>query len=262
MYPVIYDFGSWKIRSYDAVLCLAIVIGMFMVWHEAKKAGYPGRRMVLCLVGTVICAVLGARINGWLFWFHGNIAMLNLNVISTGNGMTAFGGLAGALGFAALYSYWNHWNVLKLLDIVALTLALTEGIQRIGCFLNGCCYGRETTGFLGIYLPDTLGHWAYRYPSQIITGIFCFTLFVLLWKQRRNKSFEGSLMLYYLVVYNVGRVVIDFLRGDEPVVLGLLTAHQLTAAAIASIAAIVLYFKLNQRMKTLRPVELEDNVES
>ncbi len=262
MHPVLFEFSSCTIRSYDIVLCLAIVTGLVMVWYEARKKGYPGGSLIICLIGTVICALIGARINGWLFWFRGNIAMLNLNLFSTGSGMTAFGGFVGALGFAALYSYLNRWNVWRLLDIVAPILAMTESIQRIGCFLNGCCYGRKTTGFLGIYLPDTLDNWAYRYPTQIITGIFCFVLFVWLWRQRENKPFEGSLMLYYLVLYHVGRVVIDFLRGDEQVVLGLLTVHQLTATIIALIAAIVLYFRLNLQVKKSRPVELVDNVGS
>jgi phosphatidylglycerol---prolipoprotein diacylglyceryl transferase len=255
MHPIIFDFGSWAIRSYDAVLCLAIIIGILVVWKETMRMGYPALRMAVCLAGTVFCAILGARINGWFFWFGGNLDRLNLNVISTKSGMTAFGGLIGAFSFIALYSFMNRWNVLRLLDIVAPVLALTEGIQRIGCFLNGCCYGRETSGFLGFYLPSTHGYWADRYPTQIITGIFCLALFIGLWKRRKTKPFEGSLLLYYLVIYDSGRVVIDFLRGDEPVVLGMLTAHQLTAAAFALIAAIILYFRLRQEMKKPKPAE-------
>ena len=68
-------------------------------------------------------------------------------------------------------------------------------------------------------------------------------LFFWLRRQKKSKSFEGSILLNYLVVYNTGRVIIDFLRGDEPVALGLLTAHQLTAACIAMLAAVVLYFR-------------------
>lgn len=254
MHRILFEFNSWKIRSYDVMLCLAITTGVLLVLREAKKEEYPRSRLFLCLVGTVVCALIGARINGWLFWFQGNFSMLDLNLSSSGKGMTAFGGFAGAFGFAALYSYWNHWNVWKLLDIIALVLPLTEGIQRIGCFLNGCCYGQQTDGFLGIYLPDILGYWAYRYPTQIITGLFCVLLFFWLWNQQKNKLFEGMIFLYYLLIYHVGRLAIDFLRGDEPVVLGLLTAHQLTAALVATIATIILYFKLYQNLKNSEPI--------
>jgi len=245
MHPVIYDFGSWKIRSYDAVLCVAIITGMILIFSKARKEGYPAVRLILCLLGTLICAILGARINGWLFWFRGNPEMLNLNVISTRSGMTAFGGIAGAFGFAALYSYLNGWKTLKLLDIVAPVLALTEGIQRIGCFMNGCCYGHKTASLLGIYQPDTLGNWTNRYPTQIVTGLFCIVLFAWLERRSKDRSFEGYILLNYLFVYNTGRVLLDFMRGDEPIALGLLTVHQLTAAIIAIFSAIVLYFKMN-----------------
>jgi len=262
MYPVIYDSTTWNIRSYDVVLCLAIVTGMILVWRDARKKGYPAGRLVICLSGTLICAILGARINGWLFWFQGDPDMLSLNLISTKSGMTAFGGLAGAFGFSALYAYLNRWNAVRLLDSIAPVFALAEGIQRTGCFLNGCCYGHETGSFLGFSQPDALGHWANRYPTQIITGIFCIILYIWLKRQSKDKSFEGSILLNYLVVYNIGRVIIDFLRGDEPLALGLLTTHQLTAAIIAVIAAVVLYFRLSKPAKNPVPVELDNNLKN
>ena len=93
-------------------------------------------------------------------------------------------------------------------------------------------------------MPDSLGYWGFRYPSQIITAIFCYLLFIWLWRQRNNKPFNGIIFLYYLVIYHTGRVVLDFMRGDESVILGHLTAHQLTATIISSIAAIILYYRL------------------
>ena len=150
MHPVIFDFGKWDIRSYDIVLCLSIITGMILIWGEARSERYPAGRFVICLLGTLICAILGARINGWFFWFRGNPDMLSLNLFSTKSGMTAFGGLAGAFGFSALYAYLNRWNVLRLLDIIAPVFALAEGIQRTGCFLNGCCYGHDNKQFSGV----------------------------------------------------------------------------------------------------------------
>ena len=249
MHPVLFNFGSWTIRSYDVVLCLATITGFFMVLYEARREGYPGLNLAVGLAGTVIFALIGARINGWLFWYDGKISMLGMGKTMAGNGMTAFGGYAGALGFMALYSHWRHWNILILLDILAPVLVLSEGIQRIGCFLNGCCHGRTTSSFFGVYLPDTLGNWTYRYPTQIITGIFCFLLFVWLWRYRKHKPFNGSILLYTLVLYHLGRVLIDFMRGDEPIVLGLLSAHQLTSAIITILAAPVLYILLEKRAR-------------
>jgi phosphatidylglycerol---prolipoprotein diacylglyceryl transferase len=243
MYPVLFNLGVWRCRSYDVVLLTAAVAGVIVVLRETRKMGLPGWKVSICLIGTVISALVGGRINGWLFWFGGNLDFLDLNLVSHGNGMTAFGAFAGAFCFTALFSLLNRWSVWRLLDTVAPVLALTEGIQRAGCFLNGCCHGRDTGGFLGVFLPDALGNWAYRYPVQIITGLFCVALFFWLWQKRTERPAEGMVLLYYLVFYHTGRVAIDFMRGDEPVLIGMLTFHQVTAAIIACVSGAVLYFR-------------------
>ena len=116
----------------------------------------------------------------------------------------------------------------------------------MGCLLNGCCYGRETDSFLGVYLPAAGGRWAERYPTQVMTGIFCLGLAAWLWSRRRRTSFPGELALTYVVVYGAGRVALDTLRGDERVVLGGLTSHQLAALVMAIAAGLVILYRQNR----------------
>lgn len=249
MLPVLFQYNSWQLRSYDVCLCLAIAVCTLLVWHQARKEGYPRIGVAVFLIGTVIFALLGARINGWFFWFRENPDMLDLNIADTRKGMTAFGGLLGAIIFAGLYSWLNRWNVWRLLDIVIPSFALGEAIQRIGCLLNGCCYGHTTKSFLGVYVPDINGIWSYRYPTQIITGLFCALLFIYLWRQRKTFPFHGALLLQYLILYNIGRLVIDFLRGDETIAIGILTKHQLTATIIALTAALIMLLVFDLKTK-------------
>lgn len=243
MYPVLLTIGSWELRSYSAVMSLVLVVAVVIMWHQARRAGFPGREVALCAIGMALSGLLGGRLNAWLFHLGGPFAWPNLNLASFKSGATGFGAVAGALGFAALYSAWRHWDAWHMLDLAAPILPLGEAIQRVGCLLNGCCYGRETDGFLGVYLPAVGGRWAYRYPTQALTGLFCLTLAAWLWSRRRRISFPGELALTYLVVYGTGRVALDALRGDEHATLGILTAHQLAATALAITAALLLLYR-------------------
>ena len=253
MLPILFDESTWQLRSYDVLLCLSATISMLVVLRDAKKEGYNVFRFFILLICVLIFALFGARINGWLFWFRGDFALLKEHILSHKSGMTAFGGLIGAILSTCFFSYLNRWKVVAILDLLIPVLALGESIQRIGCFLNGCCYGRPNTNTLGFFLPDSIGIWAYRYPSQIITGLFCALLFFWLKRQRKTAPFDGYLTLQYLLLYNVGRLFLDFLRGDEPIALGVLSSHQLTGALIAISSCFILFFVMKfQRRISLK----------
>jgi len=253
MLPILFDESTWQLRSYDVLLCLSATISMLVVLRDAKKEGYNVFRFFILLICVLIFALVGARINGWLFWFQGDFATLKAHILSNRSGMTAFGGVLGAILSTCLLSYLNRWKVVAILDLLIPVLALGESIQRIGCFLNGCCYGSHTNSIIGVYLPDSIGFWTYRYPSQIITGLFCGLLFLWLRRQRKTAPFDGYLTLQYLLLYNVGRLFLDFLRGDEPIALGVLSSHQLTAALIAISSCFILFFVMKfQRRISLK----------
>ncbi len=242
MQPILFSDSTWQVRSYDVLLCLSTIICMLVVLRDAKKEGYAIFRFFILLICVLVFALVGARINGWLFWFWGDLTMLKTHILSHRSGMTAFGGLSGAIFSTILFSYINRWNVVAILDLVLPVMALGESLQRIGCFLNGCCYGRHTSSIFRIYLPDSIGSWTYRYPSQIFTGLFCALLFFWLRRQRKTAPFDGYIALEYILLYNVGRLFLDFLRGYEPIALGLLTSHQLTAASMAILSCFILFF--------------------
>jgi phosphatidylglycerol---prolipoprotein diacylglyceryl transferase len=253
MYPVLLTIGHWQVRSYAVVMVLVLVLGMAAMWHLARRAGFPSGEVALCAVGMALCGLLGGRLNAWLFHLGGRLVWPDLNLASFRGGSTGFGAVAGVLGFAALYGRWRRWNVGRLLDLAAPILPLGEAIQRVGCLLNGCCYGRETDSFLGVYLPAAGGRWAERYPTQVMTGIFCLGLAAWLWSRRRRTSFPGELALTYVVVYGAGRVALDALRGDEHVVLGALTSHQVAALVMAIAAGLVILYRQSRQAPAPAP---------
>jgi phosphatidylglycerol:prolipoprotein diacylglycerol transferase len=124
------------------------------------------------------------------------------------------------------------------LDLISLVLPLILAVYRIGCLLNGCCYGAETDSFAGLFLPGKFGEWAFRYPTQIMLMLFDVVLFGWLWRMWKRKPTPGDLTLTFLVSYSAGRLVIDAFR-DLPAVLGPLSFHQLVALAILAVSVVV-----------------------
>jgi phosphatidylglycerol:prolipoprotein diacylglycerol transferase len=95
---------------------------------------------------------------------------------------------------------------------MAIYVPLGQAIGRIGCFLNGCCYGKETEIFLGVKFPflDKKVH-----PTELYYSFSYLILFLILKKfSKKVKKGEGYLFSSYLIGFSIIRYFIDFLRGD------------------------------------------------
>jgi phosphatidylglycerol:prolipoprotein diacylglycerol transferase len=101
-------------------------------------------------------------------------------------------------------------------DLFALALPAGEAIGRIGCYFNGCCYGKETNVPWAIYQ-----HGAWRHPTQIYSAISAAALFGLLLSLRKRMAYEGQLFLLYLLLFGVTRFAIEQFRWQDHVLWGL-----------------------------------------
>src|SRR5690606_22083781 len=106
----------------------------------------------------------------------------------------------------------------QMLDIMAVTTCIVHIFGRIGCFMAGCCYGKVTTGFLGVVFSDPackakpLGE--PLHPTQLYEASFILIVMIFLLWVRDKKRFHGQLFLSYLALYAVGRFSIEYVRGD------------------------------------------------
>ena len=96
------------------------------------------------------------------------------------------------------------------------SVALAQGFGRIGCFLAGCCYGKETESVFSVifqnseYAPNHVA----LIPTQLYSSGLDFLHFLLLLLIARNKKADGQVTACYLIFYSIGRFVIEFFRGD------------------------------------------------
>jgi phosphatidylglycerol:prolipoprotein diacylglycerol transferase len=132
-------------------------------------------------------------------------------------GLVFYGGLIGATVAGVAYLRLRKLPLWKMADAVAPSIALGYVFGRIGCLLNGCCYGRECHLPWAIQFPDREGlpttpvHPTQIYDSLLNLGFYAF----LAWLYRRKK-FDGQVFGAYLIGYALLRSFVEMFRGDYP----------------------------------------------
>ncbi len=215
MHPVLFHVGPYAIRSYSIFLLLGMIAGYLLLRRGWREAGLrPGAVYGFC-AGAIVSALLGGRLSYVLLhWQEKGGDLGRVLPFWQGEGEAACGAIVALLLWTYAYGRRAGLNTWHFFDLLVPAAAMAEGIMRWGCFLNGCCYGRETSGMLGAFLPDIDGSWAVRYPTQLLYSTVGLTLFAFLWKVRKNKPYPGFLVLTYVSIYSASRAAIGLLRGD------------------------------------------------
>jgi phosphatidylglycerol:prolipoprotein diacylglycerol transferase len=219
------------------MLVLAFAIGIWWATREARLRGLPAERMVDAGLAALIGGLVGARtlyiaLDPYLGW-------RDLPFIWRG-GLSFHGGLIGGITTVALYALVARISPGLIFDTGAPSMALGYAVARIGCFLNGCCYGCPTT------LP-----WAARFrdpttgaltppshPAQLYAALGGLIAFALLLRLRPRARIHGQLFIAYLGLYGLVRFVVEFFRKGYTS--GPALPGPFTAAQIASIGLMIL----------------------
>jgi phosphatidylglycerol:prolipoprotein diacylglycerol transferase len=245
MKPVLFSFGALHLYSYGLSIAVGVLISLFLMQRRAAQEGFPGKDDVLDISFSVlIWGFLGAR----LFYGVQNFSYylsypLKIFAVWEG-GLIVYGGLVfGLLGFWLMLRkkkipFW------KMLDFIAPYTALSQAFGRIGCFLNGCCYGKACALPWAVRFPE-MTHAVH--PAQLYEAIFDLWLFAFLLAYRKKSRFDGQTGLAYFLLYGLGRFFVEFLREPGWAWQGI-TFNQWLSVAV--IFAAFLFFQFRKRKKT------------
>ena len=255
--PEGFTIGPIPVRFYGIILMLGAVAGTFLAQRESKRRGYEADVVWDIFMYLLVGGIIGARIwhiltpspstgitTGW-YLSHPLDA---LAVWKGGLGIP--GAIIGGLIALYIYSFRTGIDFLEWTDIAAPGLALGQAIGRWGNFVNQELYGAPTnlpwkifidpahrlTGFLDI---------EYYHPLFLYESIWnLMNMFLLLWISRRFVDFlkKGDIFLLYLIVYPVGRFLLDFLRLDASMVGGI-NINQTIMAFVAVFSSVALYLR-------------------
>ena len=241
MFPVICRFGPVTVYSYGLMLAVAAVVCTFLASRDARKINIPAGVIADLVFGTVVTGILGAR----LFYILLNYRFFidhPLEIVMIQNGGLAWhGGLIAATLAGIRFIHRKRLHLPTMLDLVAPYAALGESIGRIGCFLNGCCYGRGVSW--GIYFPV---HHTRLHPTQLYTMAGLFILFIILRHYRKVSKIPGDAFVMYLFGASLLRFVIEFFRADHYILVMGLSVYQWVCIAIL-MTALYVHLRLKSR---------------
>src|SRR5215813_11489134 len=220
MHPELLHVGFLHLRSYGLMMAVAFVVGTFLALRESRRLSLDEDKVVNVILVTLVASVLGARMLYVLEHLPEFRREWTSALALWQGGLTLYGGVAGGT-FAGLVAA-RRMNLPVWITADALTPALALGTMfgRIGCFLNGCCYGRPTGLPWGVVFPhDSFAFLEFGaqpvHPSQLYNAVAGLALFALFQSLRGRFRVPGVMFWTFIVVFALIRIPLDLTRAYE-----------------------------------------------
>lgn len=225
----------WGVRWYGVMVALGITVAILWVaWQIRKGANISYDSLLSAALVGIPSGIVFARllhvIDRWGYYSQ------NPGQIIGGDGLTIYGAILGATLGVWIYSRFSKLQFGYLADLITPGLILAQILGRIGCTINGCCYGTECSLPWGITYthPESLAPpGIIVHPTQVYEIIFLLLVFAGVLFLKGRLKWDGSLFVIYLGLYSLWRLGIDFIRDGTDFLFGL---HQAQVIAIVVLA--------------------------
>ena len=214
MYPVICKIGPFTVYSYGLMLVVAFFVSTALAAQKAKKQNINPDIIFNFSFIVFISGVIGSRI----FYVIENLGYYVKNpleiIMLQHGGLSWFGGLLMGSLMGTIYLKNKKLAVYKTLDLVIPFVALGQAIGRIGCLLNGCCFGKTLI------------------PIQTYSSLILIFIFMALRFLQDGAHKDGEIFFTYILLYSIKRFFTEFWRMDNAILLFGLTLFQLISIVL------------------------------
>ncbi len=255
MKPTIFSIGSFSVSSYYFMGMIGLALGIFFALWETKRKGLDMGLSINGIFWVTVMGYIGARamhivFDGFLeIYLQKPLAMIAL----WRGGLAFYGTVIFGLPTVVWFFRYHKAPLLKYLDLYTYGLALGVGIGRLGCYLNGCCFGEISSSsmatrfirfglsaknqFARDILLDLRTDPYPVFPSQMISFYANLLIFLFLWifVRKRYKK-DGTIFGLWMVMYGIFRFIIEFTRADER---GMFFNNLLSSSQIIALISIV-----------------------
>lgn len=244
------SFGSLRITWYGIAVVCGFVFGLWTASRRAVRDRISPEAVADLGLWLMIGGIAGARLWYVIAYWRDEFASRPLweALAIFHGGLVFYGGLVGASLATILYARKRNLSLWKLSDALAPSIALGHFFGRIGCFVNGCCYGSHCTLPWAVSYKDVPSDnpGVTLHPVQLYEAGLNLVLYAFLARQYRRKRFDGEIFALYLGCYGAVRFGVEFFRGDYSVryLGGWATPGQI-GSLIALVAAVILW--INRR---------------
>ena len=244
-----FTIGPLTIHGYGVMTAVGILAAYFLTEYRARKEGLEAERIFGLVLTCVIVGYLGSKLLYMITILPKIMEDPGIILESLANGWVVIGGILGGILGGFLYCRKCRMPAWKYFDLAIPAVALAQCLGRIGCFFAGCCYGVETDGPIAVVFQNS----AYApngvplVPTQLIcSGLDCMLFLFLLLYHRKWQKKDGEIISWYLILYSIGRIFLEFFRGDaNRGYVGVMSTSQFISAftALAGLVLLILVKK-------------------
>lgn len=275
MLPYYFDNGIIRLPSYGFMIVIGILWAAYMSYKVADrrirsiygslykdvKTRLPRGENMMDIIFT---AILFGFIGGKLLHILPNLSAVLKNGSITdliSNGFVVYGSIIGGAIGVWLYCRLKKIDALTGFDNIMPFVSLAQGFGRIGCFCAGCCYGRPTDGPLGIVFTSEFSQaptGIALFPTQLISSLGNFFFFVILYLISKKNEKRGFTTACYMLLYSVGRFIIEFYRGDSiRGFIGTLSTSQFISIFIFIFGVVLMIYSLKHKNNNYADIDIK-----
>ncbi|MBL7191365.1 prolipoprotein diacylglyceryl transferase [bacterium] len=256
MYPVIFKIGRFELHTYGVMFALAFTAAIIIAVRRGKKYGFGFDQVYNTSMIIILSSLIGTRLAYVVLHldeFRGRWLDIINPFQSSGvigiAGMVLLGGVIGGVIGGVLYLRLKKLSIGKMVDVYAPPLTIGIAIGRIGCFMNGCCFGKECHLPWGVvFPPDSWAHAVFSgapvHPTQLYECLYTLLIFFVLLKLEKLKKFHGFIFAVFLILYGFFRIINESLRyyggGEAGMIIIDTNFISLTFSQISSVIMIII----------------------
>jgi phosphatidylglycerol---prolipoprotein diacylglyceryl transferase len=262
MIPVLFKLGPITVYSYGMMMALGFLAADFVISSECKRRGlntdFASSMVVWAAIAGIACSRLYSVIDNFPAYAHDP-----WSIIFSGSGFVWYGGLIGGLlssYFVARYYKIDFWVAA---DMAGPALVIGQALGRVGCLLSGDGdWGLPTTLPWGMQFPNAIVGWngntvlkldaqnhlvsgfysgVHVHPTPIYETILYTLIFIFLWSRRKENKIPGHIFDLYLMLAGAARFMVEFLRVNPRVFMGLSEAQLIAIVMMILGAGLYVY---------------------
>lgn len=242
MHPIMFKIGPVNVYSYGVMVALGFALATICIYTRAPGFGIDKNNVVDLMILMLVSGIIGARAlyvaQNFNYYLANPIEILNLSK----GGLVWYGAFIAGLGASAIYIKIKSMDFWSSVDLAAPYIAMAQAFGRIGCYLNGCCYGIESHSPIAWFAQSFAGDAALRYPTQLYSAASLLLIYVLLRIWQDHRRFRGEIFLGYCILYSLKRFMMEFIRGDNPRIFFNLTMSQVISCLVFASSAVMIVY--------------------